>query len=98
MAAKKSKSKKLQFCNITMYQKYGSLHNDRGPAYIDSHKQIVQYYRYGKLHRVNGPAYINKKYGYHLWYLNGKQYEFSDWCKKTSLDKDSLAMLILTHD
>lgn len=97
MAAKKSKPKKLQFGNITMYQKYGGLHNDRGPAYIDSDEQIVQYYRYGKLHRTDGPAYINKTHGYHKWYLNGKYYEFSDWCKITPLDKDRLTMLILEH-
>jgi hypothetical protein len=97
--AKKSKPKKHYYSGITIYRKYGVAHNINGPAYIDENLGIVKYFVFGKLHRINGPAVIRKDgtVDRYLWYLNGKNYSFSEWCKHTTLDRNKLVMVILQY-
>ena len=101
MSAKKSKSKKIEYDGYLYYYRYGFLHNDKGPAVVDTIQNIFEYRLFGKIHRIDGPAVFGKDSLKNTideeWWLNGKRYEFEEWCKNTPLDKHNLAMLVLQY-
>jgi len=84
-----------QYDGLTQYYRYGTLHREEGPAYIDNTSEHKIYYRYGTKHRADGPAEI---IGDETdFYLKGIRYDFSSWITKTDAPDDVKAHLILLY-
>ena len=81
---------------LTMYYRYGRLHRDEGPAYIDSEAKRKIYYKYGKIHRNDGPSDIIENYFYDF-HLNGVRYDFDEWITLTDAPDNVKAHLILLY-
>lgn len=98
---KKPKGKNNHKYNIyqdgdsTLYYRYGHLHREEGPAYIDNTTKHKIYYRYGKKHRNDGPAEMIGDE--HDFYLGGIRYDFPTWLTNTDVPDNVKAHLILLY-
>ena len=51
----------------------------------------------GKLHRTDGPAVVYTN-GYKEWWINDKEYSFSEWIKLSSLSHEEKIELVLINE
>jgi len=54
----------------------------------------IRYKLNGLRHRLDGPAVIRAD-GTQEWWLNGKRYDFDDYCKKLNLTDEDIVFLKL---
>ena len=53
-----------------------------------------------RLHNEDGPAFqytTSSSFPVQLWYIDGTQYEFDEWCEKLNKTAEDIFMLRLVH-
>ena len=67
------------------------------PTMTASVSGTISYQLNGKLHREDGPAVIRAD-GRQYWWLNGKRYDFDDYCKQLKLSEEVIVFLKLKYN
>jgi hypothetical protein len=75
-------------CAATQQEDGSWLHNDG---------DVYWYNELSTTHREDGPAIIRSCGKIFLFYLNGRPYEFEEWCAKIDIDEDIKLMLRLQY-
>ena len=61
----------------------------------------IAYFKNGEWHREDGPAriyYANPTDpAVYAWQLNGDEYTFDEWCKRTKLTPEEILLLRITY-